>query len=231
MVESLSTVLESIKKFMPCEFTRKPRTLKELSLWKATEFRSFLLFVGPMILRDFIPENYYNHFLKFHAAIRILLTPSVCQINNNIARDFLNEYVHESISLFYEKFATFNVHNLCHLADDALKYGHLDRISAFPFENRLGQIKKLLRKPGKSLAQTVRRITEIDINEIIDKPSNSPGTPILTQQHSIGPMLAHIKGDQFNHMVLSGWILTTRQPNNCIILQDKRILLIKNIVK
>ena len=34
----------------------------------------------------------------------------------------------------------------------------------------------MLRNPSKSLDQTVRRITEIDFNEIIDKPSNIPGT-------------------------------------------------------
>lgn len=34
----------------PKEFNRKPRGLHELNMWKATEYRQFLLYLGPTLL-------------------------------------------------------------------------------------------------------------------------------------------------------------------------------------
>ena len=35
---------------MPSEFARQPSGLDELKIWKATELRTFLLHVGPIVL-------------------------------------------------------------------------------------------------------------------------------------------------------------------------------------
>lgn len=59
-------------------------------------------------------------------------------------------------------FLSYNVHNLIHLADVATKFGSLDTISCFPFENHLGTIKNLIRKPNEPLALVIRRKKEID---------------------------------------------------------------------
>jgi len=37
---------------MPCEFARKPRTLDEMCRWKATEFRTFLLYIGTFVIKS-----------------------------------------------------------------------------------------------------------------------------------------------------------------------------------
>lgn len=54
----------------------------------------------------------------------------------------------------------YNVHGLTHLADDARAYGRLDEFSAFTFENFLGYIKTLIRKPSNPAQQVVRRLSE-----------------------------------------------------------------------
>jgi len=52
----------------------------------------------------------------------------------------------------------YNVHNLLHLAEDVKQLGCLDDFRAFPFENKLGQLKKLAKKPQFPLQQVVHRI-------------------------------------------------------------------------
>jgi len=54
-----------------------------------------------------------------------------------------------------------NAHNIIHLADD-VEYTkmHLSAISAFPFENYLGKIKRLIGGGSNRLAQLARRISE-----------------------------------------------------------------------
>lgn len=50
-IKCISKWLESITSFVPTEFSRKPRTLKEIKNWKATEFRQILLYTGVIVFR------------------------------------------------------------------------------------------------------------------------------------------------------------------------------------
>lgn len=51
-------------------------------------------------------------------------------------------------------------HNLIHLADDVVKFGHLDSFSSFSFESFLYQIKRQLKNGKKPLEQLHNRIVE-----------------------------------------------------------------------
>ena len=53
-INEISSLLLSLNGHMPSEFSRKPRSLIDLDRWKATEFRQFLLYTGPIVLRDII---------------------------------------------------------------------------------------------------------------------------------------------------------------------------------
>lgn len=64
----------SLQKYIPNEINRKPRSLSELPRWKATEFRTFLLYLGPVILQT-VDIGIYEHFFLFHSAIFILCSP------------------------------------------------------------------------------------------------------------------------------------------------------------
>lgn len=72
VVRKISSRLESFKVCIPLEFNRKCRSLEELSRWKATELRTYLLYVGPIVLRTNIDLAIYEHFLLLHCAINIL---------------------------------------------------------------------------------------------------------------------------------------------------------------
>lgn len=56
------------------DFARTPRTLKELENWKASEYRQFLLYTGPIILKNCLKKSKYVHFLALHCSVRILCT-------------------------------------------------------------------------------------------------------------------------------------------------------------
>ena len=68
-VSHLSQRLLSLQSCTPCEFSRKPRSLADIHRWKATEFRQFLLFTGPVVLRNILPQELYDNFLLLHVAI------------------------------------------------------------------------------------------------------------------------------------------------------------------
>lgn len=54
-----------------------------------------------------------------------------------------------------------NVHNLCHVVDDVMKFGALPDISSYKFENFLGNLKKYIRSGNLPLQQISRRILEL----------------------------------------------------------------------
>lgn len=52
----LSSFLLNFNLYITSDFVRKNRTLQELSRWKATEFRLFLLYTGQIVLKNFISQ-------------------------------------------------------------------------------------------------------------------------------------------------------------------------------
>jgi len=72
----ISAALMSFALRLPREFVRKGRSLVEVDRWKATEFRTFLLYTGPVALKDHLPNVLYHNFMLLHVAIRILCCPS-----------------------------------------------------------------------------------------------------------------------------------------------------------
>ena len=54
------------------------------------------------------------------------------------------------------------------MPDDVRNFGSLDSFSAYPFENHLQRIKNLVRKSAKPLQQIVKRLSELEINQVIE---------------------------------------------------------------
>ena len=228
-INRISEHLLFISNLIPFEINRKPRSLLELANWKATEFRTFLLYTGPVVLKKILTKELYTHFLKLHVAMRILLNPFLCIDQNQLASDLLREYVTQAPVLYGEEFMSYNVHSLIHLSSDALRYGHLDRISAFPFENLLGNLKRKIRKHDKELPQIVRRCVEYEIHRKLK--SNNGNQLNFYGDHYDGPISVNFKGYQYKKVSIQKLRLSTLNPDSCVILKNGEILRIRNILR
>lgn len=150
-LSAISDHLKLCRPSLPRSFSRKPRSLTEYSQWKATEFRQFLLYTGPVVLFQRLPHQQYKNFLLLSSAMRILLSP-MCREFYGYAQKLLRCFVTNFEKIYGTKYLVNNTHSLLHLADDAKKYGPLDSVSCFPFENYLGQLKKNGEKTTESCA-------------------------------------------------------------------------------
>ena len=72
-IGEISNQMVALKDFIPCEFARKPRSMKDIDRRKATEFRQFLLYTGPVVLSQILYPNLYKHFLLLFVGIHILI--------------------------------------------------------------------------------------------------------------------------------------------------------------
>ncbi|XP_043473225.1 uncharacterized protein LOC122505576 [Leptopilina heterotoma] len=217
---ALSDRMELLKNEVPCEFQRKPRSTKKYKKWKATEFRFFLLYCGPIILKKILSKRLYKHFLLLHCACRILSMDNICIRLNGFAKTFLVQFVKGAKSFYGKSSLTMNLHNLLHVADDARTMNcSLTKISCFPFENFLGKLKVKLRSPLKPLAQICRRLHE-EAN-------------VINQKGKISPAIDVLKAKQNNILKIKfkEYTLTAKEPDNIVLLKNRKFLKIKKIVK
>lgn len=161
-IESISKHLIYLKNQVPLEFNRKPRSLFEYKRWKATEFRHFVLYLGPVVLKQILNNDMYLNFLSFHIAITILSNGKL-NIHFREQADVCLQYFLQTFSiLFGKENVSHNFHCLLHLANNS-DLNPLDKYSAFHFENYMSSILKMIRKHDRPLAQIIRRKGEIDM--------------------------------------------------------------------
>lgn len=163
MIATIASRLVELSGCLPSEFSRQPRSLLESDRWKATEFRTFILYTGSIVLKGVLSRDHYEHFCTLSIAMNILLEEDSRVRNNYLeyARGLLHYFVDKAPHLYGSSFVTYNVHGLIHLVDDC-KYHNcsLNKLSAFPFENMLGSLKRLVRGPHNPVVQVVKRLSE-----------------------------------------------------------------------
>lgn len=173
----------------PSDFVRKPRSLKDVKQWKAVEFRNFLLYTEPVVLKYTLKKELYYHFLTLHTTITILVRPDLCQKELiDYAEALLKNFVLFFEILYGKQYITHNVHNLLHLCCDVRIFGPLDNFSAFRFENYMMTIKRRLRKYVKPLQQLIKRYSENE-NFLLPKLIyNDQHLYLLKYLHNNGPI-------------------------------------------
>lgn len=179
-LETINNKLEKIEKGRPQEINRKLRTIQHFRMWKATEFRTFLLYSGPICLKGVLNLNVYEHFMLLNCAIRILCDSKLCLKYSSLANDLLKKFVQIFIEIYGELYVSYNVHNLIHLTDDVIQYGHLDNFSTFKFESYMYQIKRMIKKGHHQLQQVVNRTIEKQNCDL--KTNNSRNYPLFKSQ-------------------------------------------------
>lgn len=151
------------KKYLPVEFNRKPDNFSNCERWKASECRTFLLYVGLLCLKNHLTKKQWNHFFTLSVAIRILCSNTLSQDLDlvNYAEKLLTSFVKDYDSIYPNASIVYNTHCLLHLPDEVRRLGSLDSFSAFHFENFLGIMKKRIRTGTKPLSQIARRLSEV----------------------------------------------------------------------
>jgi len=235
IVFDLSSFLLSLSAHIPTEFCRRPRALAEIDRWKATEFRLFLLYCGPVVLKTFLKDPLYKHFLLLFAASTILSHDSLSRQFHDYAGSLLSSFVHGVVELYGKSELVYNVHCLLHIVDDVTRYGCLDSYSSYPFENKLKDIKRLVRKPSLPLQQAVHRLIERN-RQLTDSSHNrsrhANAHYSFQREHIDGPLPDGVKyTKQFFKLFVSEVLLSVNQRDRCVQLLDKSIVVVRNILQ
>ncbi|KAJ1522145.1 hypothetical protein ONE63_002456 [Megalurothrips usitatus] len=226
VIFKISNALISLRSWIPSDFARKPRSLKFVKRFKATEWRLLLLYIGVIVL-SCLPKHLYEHFLVLHVAIKILCCTDLLEKHLDYAKDLLLYFVKSFSKLYGSQHVTHNIHNMIHLADECARHGTLDSFSAFKFENFYQFLKKLLRKGEKPLQQLSRRYEEKKLKYVKSKIDSSGC--LLSGRHTDGPLPASCMNPQYSSYQCNGkFSLGLQQAENCCFLQDGSIVVVDN---
>lgn len=140
-------------------------------------------------------------------------------------------FVSHCKKIYHIDFLVYNIHALIHLADDAKLYGSLNNISAFPFENYFGQLKKLVRGPKLPLEQLYCRLTELNNKNMTTK--NLPEIQ-MNSEHFNGPVTPdHPNCKQFEQVIFKKFKFTTyrkSEQNSYFLSKDNAVVQINKIL-
>lgn len=97
-----NTRLEMFRHTVTSDFIRKPQTIAELNHWKATEFRTFLLYTGCFVLHKIAQYDIFAHFVNLSVAIRIPISDrlSVSSEYGTFAYELLLYFVSQSAAMY-----------------------------------------------------------------------------------------------------------------------------------
>lgn len=237
-LSKISMFREWLRQYVPSDFVRKPRSVKDFPRWKATEHRLDLNYLGPIVYKFYLNQKCYDHFILLHVAIRLLSNKDFCHKYANYANDLLRLFVRASSKIYGDKFVSFNVHCLIHLVEDVKNHGSLDEFSAFCYENKLQVIKNMLKKSGRPLQQIVRRLDEE--NRVLSSLRQSQCINLdrftLQDSHCCGPMVEGLTCvEQFKKLSFKNTFISSCIPDNCVFIDDAsnsfKVVLVQNWIR
>lgn len=219
-VKAINQHLIQINKTQPSEFQRRVRSLCDLGHFKGSEFRTFILYVGPVVLQHVLPPEKYKHFMLLHVAILILCDMTLCTRYNDIAKKLLTAFVEEFGEIYGRDHVVYNVHSLIHLADEVKTYGNLDSFSAFPFESFMFKIKSMIHKNKDSLTELCNRLFEmysLDKNEKFDLRNYKKPELKIRQKLNDGTEI-------YRKVIFETFTLSSSERNCYAITCDKKLI-------
>jgi hypothetical protein len=127
----------------PTEIARTPRSLSQRKFWKASEWKSWLLYFSPIVLKNVLPLPFHNHWMLLVLSIHALLADHVVPEQLHVAELSLIKFVIYTEKLYGVENVSFNVHLMTHLVESVRQWGPLWVASAFQCKNNNGTLLKM----------------------------------------------------------------------------------------
>ncbi|XP_064459796.1 uncharacterized protein LOC135370047 [Ornithodoros turicata] len=154
----MSQVDEQLRKMTPVwEMSRLPRPLSEMKFWKASEWRDWVLYFSPVVLKEYLPKTYYKNWTKFVQIMHFCLQSHVPVDKIGYVKKAMEEFLEEYEQLYGIHNMTYNAHILLHMVDHVKEWGPLWGFSAYPFESINGKLVRFVNGTRYAHSQIVEK--------------------------------------------------------------------------
>ncbi|XP_057324143.1 uncharacterized protein LOC130666848 [Microplitis mediator] len=141
----------------PNEIHRVPRVLTKRKAWKATEWRSWLLFYSIPVLTNILDQERLDSYKLLVKSVHKLLSRNISDDDLTVCEMNLLRFIYDCQRFYGSSFMTFNVHSLKHMARSVRENGPSSSTSAYPFENNIYNLKLKATGPHGVLNQMANR--------------------------------------------------------------------------
>ena len=164
----------------PHDFHRKPKGFNSFNQWKASDLRTFFLYLAlPLIIRL---QPALSNRLIYHFSLVLIYVRKLRHFHNRRQISHMKAFIYEYLKMFPSIYGScrelLSVHALVHLRDQCIKHGALSYHSMFPLESQLHYLRKLAHSTN-SLAQQVAFWYTVDKRL---KTTNKYTIDLLTKQ-------------------------------------------------
>lgn len=151
-------------------FSRKPRSIFEVSDFKATELMCYLWYYLRYSLIGILPTKVIKNFEKLAVSSYILCKTEMSISEIVQACRLLKEFVTEFEQIYGPGSITMNIHLLSHYESMILNCGPLWSYSMFGFETNIGHLKKLISGTTDVLLQIAKKY--INLRQVLYERDN-----------------------------------------------------------
>lgn len=221
---TLKTIAEKLKIVAaspPIEFQRPIKPFERMADWEAYDWKMFLLYYGPLILKTHLPEGHYMNFLYLHLAMRIMTSDEYKYTTNEcssyIAGQLISTFVTTFKKLYGQELISHSVHYLMHLEEIFMKLGSLEGISGFEYSKQLDALKSTLK-------------FDSNFDELANYINDSTEASLQNAENSFVPTYGPVLNEEREELRLNNCTITTRGNDN-IVITNSGVLQVDKIQK
>lgn len=137
--------------------TRKPRSIFDISVFKASEFLMFLWFYLPLTINGIVDKKLANNFKKLSVASYNLCKKAIDINELETSFKLISDFSKEFEEIYGKCAVTNNLHLLIHYKDMIKNCGPLWSYSLFGFEANIGVIKNFVCGPTNTTQQIAEK--------------------------------------------------------------------------
>jgi hypothetical protein len=198
----------------PTGITRSPRTIEHCCKWKASEWRSWLLFYCIPCLQGLLKDKYLVHLAMLSQATNILVQRSVSCAGIEEAHNLFIQYCYYFQKYFEPKHTIYNLHLLTHVYKCVINWGPLWTHNAFCYEGQNRHLLQLYQSPFQVISQIARKFLMFNSLSTLCEELVSSESTIDFSENMLNKRLTHfVRSD--------GALLLGRGQRNVSILPEE----------
>ncbi|XP_019697442.2 uncharacterized protein LOC109503949 isoform X1 [Harpegnathos saltator] len=200
----------------PTGISRSPRSIEHCSKWKASEWRSWLLFYCIPCLQDLLKDKYLIHLAMLSRATYILLQHSISRIEIEEAHNLFLQYCYYFQKYFEPKHTIYNLHLLTHVCKCVINWGPLWTHNAFCYEGQNRHLLQLYQSPFQVISQIARKFLTLNSLSILCEELVSSKSTIDFSEKILNKRLKHfVRSD-------GAFLLGRRQHNISVLPEEEQ---------
>lgn len=226
VLEQINIRIIRLMDFHVEDFQRPLELLDNYLQFKGSQFRCFVLYTGPFLLKDILPDKLYKHFLMLHAACKILSDRRLSVTCTSVAMKIIEDFVVQHSHIYGIEQVGPNVHAFMHLPENVEYFKcQLEEFSAFPFESYLSQLKSLVKNHKSPLEEMYKRLDERMKSSLIES------IKIQNNRAIISIPIKSQRMKTFNNLQYYGYQLGSN-PRRChVMTKTGKVLKIQHFVQ